>query len=150
MGLVQNLKKKLNDWGDKILVELSYLYIKHLAKQTTKKQDNSLPTTSSQNHLTTEHQGTTIVTSSQDTSERTTMTMETEEIVKHLRDWALSKIDDLHEVTDQRLYDDRRINDAYSIYEEFAEWIEPELEELEIVSIDEISEQEYNDYLERS
>ena len=78
------------------------------------------------------------------------MTMETEEIVKHLRDWALSKIDDLHEVTDQRLYDDRRINDAYSIYEEFAEWIEPELEELEIVSIDEISEQEYNDYLERS
>lgn len=77
------------------------------------------------------------------------MTMETEEIVKHLRDWALSKIDDLHEVTDKQLYDDRKINDAYSIYEEFAEWIEPELEELEVVSIDEISDQEYNDYLER-
>ena len=77
------------------------------------------------------------------------MTMETEEIVKHLRDWALSKIDDLHELTDQQIYDDRKINDAYSIYEEFAEWIEPESEDFEVVSIDEISDQEYNDYLER-
>ena len=77
------------------------------------------------------------------------MTMETEEIVKHLRDWALSKIDDLHELTDQQIYDDRKINDAYSIYEEFAEWIEPEADDFEVVSIDEISDQEYNDYLER-
>ena len=107
MGLVQNLKKTLNDWGDKILVELSSAYIKRLAKQTSKKQGNSLSTESSPNLLTQEDPSTTIVTSSQDT-ERTTMTMETEEIVKHLRDWALSKIDDLHELTDQQIYDDEK------------------------------------------
>ena len=29
MGLVQNLKKTLNEWGDRILVALSSQYIKH-------------------------------------------------------------------------------------------------------------------------
>jgi len=150
MGLVQNLKKKLNEWGDKILVELSCLYIKQLAKQTTKKQDNSSPIMSSPSPLTTELQDTIIATSSQDTSERTTMIMETEDIVAHVRGWAIDKIDTIHEKLDGRLYDDRYINDAYAIYEEFAEWIEPESNDLEIVSIDEISKQEYDDYLERS
>ena len=42
MGLVQNLKRTLTNWVDKILVELSCLYIKQVAKQTSKKQDNSL------------------------------------------------------------------------------------------------------------
>ena len=54
MGLVQNLKKTLSDWGDKILVELSSAYIKQLAKQTLKKQDNSSSTESLQNPLTQE------------------------------------------------------------------------------------------------
>ena len=38
MGLVQNLKKTLSNWVDKISVAISCHYIKHLAKQTTKKQ----------------------------------------------------------------------------------------------------------------
>ena len=73
MGLVQ-LKKTLNGWVDKILVELSCHYIKHLAKQTLKKQDNSSSMESSPNLLTQEDQHTTIATSSADTSEKTTMT----------------------------------------------------------------------------
>ena len=80
MGLVQNLKKILNDWVDKILVALSFHYIKHLAKQTLKKQDNSSSTESLPNPLTQEDLPTTIVTSSADTSEKTIM-METEVVV---------------------------------------------------------------------
>ena len=137
MGLVQNLKKTLNDWGDKILVELSCQYIKHLGKQTTKKQDNSSQTTSSQSRLTSESPSTTIVTSSADTSEKITM-METEEIVSTIRDWALDRFDD-----------NLPIGDSLAIYQEFAEWIEPQGEELEIVTLDEISEEEYEDFIER-
>ena len=74
MGLVQNSKKTLNGWVDKILVELSCHYIKHLAKQTLKKQDNSSYMESSPNPLTQEDQHTIIATSSADTSEKTIMT----------------------------------------------------------------------------
>ena len=137
MGLVQNLKKTLNSWVDKILVAASCHYIRHLAKQTTKKQDNSLTTTSSQNRLTSESPSTTIVTSSADTSEKITM-METEEIVSTIRDWALDRFDD-----------NLSIGDSLAIYQEFAEWIEPQGEELEIVTLDEISEEEYEDFIER-
>jgi len=137
MGLVQNLKKTLNIWVDKILVAASCHYIRHLAKQTTKKQDNSSQTTSSQNRLTSESPSTTIVTSSADTSEKITM-METEEIVSTIRDWALDRFDD-----------NLSIGDSLAIYQEFAEWIEPQGEELEIVTLDEISEEEYEDFIER-
>ena len=137
MGLVQNLKKTLNNWVDKILVAASCHYIRHLAKQTTKKQDNSSQTTSSQNRLTSESPSTTIVTSSADTSEKITM-METEEIVSTIRDWALDRFDD-----------NLSIGDSLAIYQEFAEWIEPQGEELEIVTLDEISEEEYEDFIER-
>ena len=137
MGLVQNLKKTLNNWVDKILVAASCHYIRHLAKQTTRKQDNSSTTTSSQSHLTSESPSTTIVTSSADTSEKITM-METEEIVSTIRDWALDRFDD-----------NLPIGDSLAIYQEFAEWIEPQGEELEIVTLDEISEEEYEDFIER-
>lgn len=137
MGLVRNLKKKLKDWGDKILVELSCRYIKQVAKQTTKRQDNSSQTMYSQNPLTTESPSTTIVTSSQDTSERTTMIMETEDIVAHVRGWAVDRFEDIES-----------IGDSLSVYQEFAEWIEPQGEEIEIVALDEISEEEYDSYVE--
>ena len=137
MDLVQSLKKTLNSWVDKILVAASCHYIRHLAKQTTKKQDNSSQTTSSQNRLTSESPSTTIVTSSADTSEKITM-METEEIVSTIRDWALDRFDD-----------NLPIGDSLAIYQEFAEWIEPQGEELEIVTLDEISEEEYEDFIER-
>ena len=137
MGLVQNLKKTLNSWVDKILVAASCHYIRHLAKQTTKKQDNSSQTTSSQNRLASESPSTTIVASSADTSEKIPM-METEEIVSTIRDWALDRFDD-----------NLSIGDSLAIYQEFAEWIEPQGEELEIVTLDEISEEEYEDFIER-
>ena len=95
MGLVQNLKKKLNDWGDKILVALSCHYIKHLAKQTSRKQNNSSSTTFSQSPLTKESPPTTIATSSAGTSAKTTMKkVESEDIVQHIRDWAIDIIEE--------------------------------------------------------
>ena len=117
MGLVQNLKKKLNALGDRILVELSSAYIKHLAKQTLKKQDNYLSMESSPNPLTQENQHTTIVTSSADTSEKIIMEKTIEPLVQ-IRDWSIDRIHHLAEYgsLDQQF-------DAVAIAEEFDEWI---------------------------
>ena len=73
-------------------------------------------------------------------SEKTTMNTTTEEIVSHVRDWSLER------AADKSISKE----DARSILAEFYEWIEPETPELEIVSLDEISEDEYNDYIERT
>ena len=95
MGLVQNLKKRLGRWVEKILVELSYLYIIQKEKQTLKKPDNSLQTEFLQSNLTTEHQSTIIATSSQGTSGKTIMELKTtEDIVAHTREWAIDKIEE--------------------------------------------------------
>jgi hypothetical protein len=126
MGLVQNLKKTLTNWAEKILVELSYHYIKQVAKQTSKRRDNSSSMEFSPNLLTTESQGTTIATSSADTSEKTTMNTTTEEIVGHLREWSLERAADKSVSRE----------DARAILAEFYEWIEPEDDEIEIVSLD--------------
>jgi len=142
MGLVQNLKKTLNDWVDKILVELSFHYIKHLAKQTSKKQDNSLSMESSPNLLTPEDPHTTIATSSAGTSEKTTM-MQTEEIVADVRQWAIDKVQEYNGKGIERIYD------QMAIMEEFDEWFDPK-EDLEVVSLDEITEEDYNDFVDYS
>ena len=139
MGLVQNLKRTLTNWADKILVELSCLYIKQVAKQTLKKQDNSLPTESLPNHLTQEDLPTTIATSSADTSEKITM-METEEIVLATRQWASDKIKEYNRQGVDRIWD------SFAIMAEFDEWFDPE-PDLEILSLDEISEDEYDNYV---
>ena len=136
MGLVQNLKKTLSDWGDKILVELSSAYIKQLAKQTLKKQDNSSSTESLQNPLTQEDQHTTIATS----SEKTTM-METEQVVVHIRQWAIDKVEEYNGKGVERVYDQMAIMD------EFDEWFDPK-DDLEVISLDEISEEEYDEFTE--
>jgi hypothetical protein len=137
MGLVQNLKKTLNNWVDKILVAESCHYIRHLAKQTTRKQDNSSTTTSSQSHLTSESPSTTIVTSSADTSEKITM-METEDLVVKINEWAMD-----------RFLEPLPTKDCLAIYQEFQEWLEPHGEDLEVITLDEISEEEYEDFIER-
>ena len=118
MVLVQNLRKTLNDWVDKILVELSCHYIKHLAKQTLKKQDNSSSTESLPNPLTQENPNTTIVTSSADTSEKTTMEMETD-VVMQARDWAIARIEKMGttESVDQ-------IYDRLAMMDEWYEWFD--------------------------
>ena len=125
MGLVQNLKKKLNNWVDRTLAELSSAYITQLAKQTTKKQDNSSATTSSQNPWTMEHQHTTTATSSPDTSKRIILE-ETDEVVGHITQWARKKLEDA--VT---------IGEKDSLYKEFEEWIELQDEdECDIISVE--------------
>ena len=142
MGLVQNLKRTLTNWVDKILVELSCLYIKQVAKQTSKKQDNSLSTESLPNHLTQEDLPTTIVTSSAGTSEKTIM-METPEIVYDIRQWAIEKVEEYSGKGVERIYD------QMAIMEEFDEWFDPK-EDLEVVSLDEITEKQYDDFVENN
>jgi len=138
MGLVQNLKRTLNNWVDKILVELSCHYIKHLAKQTSKKPDNSLSTEYSPNPLTQEDLPTTIATSSAGTSEKTIM-METEEIVADVRQWAIDKVQEYNGKGIERIYD------QMALMAEFDEWFDPQ-EDLEVISLDEISKDQYDDY----
>ena len=118
MGLVQNLKKTLSSWGDRILVELSCHYIKHLAKQTLKKPDNSSPMGFSLNPLTQENPNTTIVTSSADTSEKIIMEMETD-VVMQARDWAINRIEKMAttESVDQ-------IYDRLAMMDEWYEWFD--------------------------
>ena len=114
MGLVLNLKKKLADWANRLLVELSYHYIIQRAKQTSKRPDNSLLREYSPSHLTTEHRSTTIVTSSPATSEKIIMKLDKmDEIVNHVRDWSVDKIEEAE-----------LVGDKMALYAEFEEWIE--------------------------
>ena len=131
MGLVQNLRKKFSNWVDRVLAELSSAYIKQLAKQTSRKQGNSLSTECLQNNLTTGHRSTTIVTSSQDTSERTTMEMTTDEMAAYLREWAIDKVEE-----------SESIGAKDAIYKEFEEWIEVEDddEDVELLVLEPITE----------
>jgi len=126
MGLVRNLKKTLTNWAEKILVELSYHYIKQRAKQTLRRPDDSSPIMSSPNPLTAENQRSTIATSSIGTSEKIIMETTTEDIVAHVRTWSLDRAADMS--VDKE--------DARAILAEFYEWIEPEGDELEIVSLE--------------
>ena len=125
MGRLQNLKKKFNDWVDITLAELCSAYIKQLAKHTSKKRGNSLSTEYSRSRLMTERRSTTIVTSSQDTSEKTIMKLDkTDDIVDNVRDWAVDKIEAAEPV-----------GDKIALYAEFEEWIELEDEDsIEIIS----------------
>ena len=125
MGLVQNLKKKFSNWVDKTLAELSSAYITQLAKQTTKKRNNSLVEEFSQSPSVMEPQPTTTVTSSPDTSKRTTLE-ETDEVVAHITQWAKKKLEDA--VT---------IGEKDALYREFEEWIELQDEdECDIISVE--------------
>ena len=125
MGLVQNLKKKLNNWVDRTLAELSSAYITQLAKQTTKKRNNSLVEEYSLKHLVTEPPRITTATSLADTSGRTIL-KETDEVVAHIKQWATKKLEDA--VT---------IGEKDAIYREFEEWIElQDEEECDIISVE--------------
>ena len=134
MGLVQNLKKTLSDWGDRILVELSCHYIKHLAKQTLKKQDNSSSMEFLPNPLTQEDLPTTIATSSADTSEKTIMENSIEPIIQ-VREWSIDRI---HHLADTGSLEQQF--DAVAIAEEFDEWINipQDQEEVEYLSLEDL------------
>ena len=124
MGLVRNLKKKFNNWVDITLAELCSAYIKQLAKQTSRKRDNSLPTEFLQNNLTMAHQSTIIATSSPDISEK--ITSEEIEPVAQIRDWAIDRVESAES-----------IGAKAAIYEEFEDWIELEdKEEIEYICLE--------------
>ena len=124
MGLVRNLRKKFNNWVDITLAELCSAYITQLAKQTSKKRANSLPMECLQNNLTMAHQSTIIATSSQDTSEKTTL--EPTEPVAQIRDWAIDRLEAAES-----------IGAKAAIYEEFEDWIELEdKEEIEYICLE--------------
>mgnify|MGYP003310504860 FL=1 len=141
MGLVQNLKKKFNNWVDRTLAELSSAYIKQLAKQTSKKRDNCSSMESLPSHLTTAHPSTIIATSSQDILEKITMkdsydvgpasAFDTEDIVGSIRQWSIDRID-----TGNLDWSEQQ-----ALAAEFKEWIEPE-EGLEIMSLEPLEEEE--------
>ena len=125
MGLVQNLKKKFNNWVERTLAELSYHYIIQKEKQTMKKPDNSSEETFSQNHWVTDPPNITTVTSLADTSGKTIL-KETDEVVAHIKQWATQKLEDA--VT---------IGEKDAIYKEFEEWIELQDEdECDIISVE--------------
>jgi len=115
MGLVRNLKKTLTNMAERVLVELSYHYIKQRAKQTSKRRDNSSRITYSQSPLTTESQCSTIATSSTGTSEKIIMETAIEPVVQ-VRDWAIDRIESLHG-------QDRHKN-AVALAAEFDEWLD--------------------------
>ena len=124
MGLVRNLKKKFSNWVDITLAELCSAYIKQLAKQTSRKRDNSLPTEFLQNNLTMAHQSTIIATSSPDISEK--ITSEEIEPVAQIRQWAIKRLEEAETVG---------AKDA--IYKEFEDWIELEdKEEIEYICLE--------------
>ena len=138
MGLARNLGKILKESANLILVGLSSAFIKRRAKLILKKQDNSSITTSSQKSLTQESPDTIIATSSAGTTERITMEkLTTEELVGEIRDWAMKRFDT----------ENMSIGDCRALYEEYAEWIEPQGNELEIISLDKISEEQYDDFV---
>ena len=123
MDRLKNLKKRLDAWVNRLLVELSYHYIKQLAKQTSKKRANSLPMECLQNNLTMAHQSTIIATSSQDISEK--ITSEEIEPVAQIRDWAIDRLESAES-----------IGAKAAIYEEFEDWIElDDKEEIEYICL---------------
>tara|TARA_B100000686_G_scaffold177441_1_gene184446 strand:- start:437 stop:697 length:261 start_codon:yes stop_codon:yes gene_type:complete len=73
----------------------------------------------------TEHQSTTIVTSSPDTSGKTIMKLDkTDEIVDQVRDWSVDMIEKAE-----------LVGDKIALYAEFEEWIELDDEDsIEIIS----------------
>ena len=115
MGLVQNLKRTLKNMAERVLVELSYHYIKQRAKQTLRKLDNFSDTMSLQNLLTTENLRSTIATSSTGTSEKIIMETQIEPVVQ-VRDWVIDRIESLH--------DQDRHKNAMALVAEFDEWLD--------------------------
>jgi len=67
--------------------------------------------------------------------------METEEIVADVRQWAINKVKEYNNNKGVE-----RIYDQMALMAEFDEWFDPK-EDLEVISLDEISEQEYDDFV---
>jgi hypothetical protein len=142
MGLVRNLKKILSNTASRILVELFSAFIRRRAKLILKKRDNSLSTESSPNPLTQENLHTTIATSSAGTSEKIIMEITTEKLVSNIREWSIERMNEI----------DNNYEDATALLSEFYEWIDikDDDDDFEVITLDKISEEEYNEYIEKT
>jgi hypothetical protein len=69
--------------------------------------------------------------------------METGELVSTVRQWAIDKVQEYNGKGIERIYD------QMAIMEEFDEWFDPK-ENLEVVSLDEITQDQYDDYVDYS
>jgi len=69
--------------------------------------------------------------------------METPEIVYDIRQWAIEKVEEYNGKGVERIYD------QMAIMAEFDEWFDPK-EDLEVVSLDEITEKQYDDFVENN
>ena len=67
---------------------------------------------------------------------------ETIDIVNHIREWAVEQVDSKDDFDD--------IKDRFALIEEYKEWFNPEEEDLEVVSLDEITERQYDDFVENN
>ena len=83
-----------------------------------------------------------MATYSAGTSEKIIM-VETEEIVSEVREWAIGKVQEYNDKGVERIYD------QMAIMADFDEWFDPK-EDLEVVSLDEITEQQYDDFVENN
>ena len=70
------------------------------------------------------------------TSGKIIMEKTTEDIVAHVREWAIDRVGDLHEEVYKNKKDIGNLDDACAVYQEFVEWIEPESKELDIISLE--------------
>ena len=138
MGLAQNLKRMLKNLERKILVEPFSHYIRRQEELILRKRGSSLSMEFSPNHLTQVNQRSTIATSSQGTSGKITMAR-TEDLVDSIVVWAKNRIDEM-DCVDQ-------IYDKLSIVDEFHEWLNTDLEGQDIIVVDRITEDQYNDYI---
>ena len=64
----------------------------------------------------------------------------TETLVGEITEWAMDRFD----------IEKLPIGDCRALYEEFAEWFEPQGQELEVLSLDEITPEEFVRYQERT
>ena len=69
--------------------------------------------------------------------------METGELVSTVRQWAIDKVQEYNGKGIDRIYD------QMAIMAEFDEWFDPK-EDLEVVSLDEISQEQYDDFVDYS
>ena len=66
--------------------------------------------------------------------------METEEVVTNIRQWAIDKVEEYNNKGIERIYD------QMAIIDEFYEWFELK-DDLEVMTLDEITEDQYDDYV---
>ena len=66
--------------------------------------------------------------------------MNEQEVVVAIRQWAIDKVEEYNGKGTERIYD------QFAIIIEFDEWFDPK-DDLEVIAIDEISEDDYNNFV---